>query len=58
LRVPLTFLGAGEYQSFVARDREDDRAAVRIDEGIARRGDTATIDLSAGGGFVARYTRK
>lgn len=58
LRVPLTFLGPGEYQSFVARDREDDRAAVRIDEAIARRGDTATIDLSAGGGFVARYTRK
>jgi alpha-glucosidase len=57
-RVPLTFLGPGEYQSFVVRDRDGDPAAVRLEEATAGRGDTATIDLSPGGGFVARYTRK
>jgi alpha-glucosidase len=58
LCVPLTFLGPGDFQSFAVRDRDGDPATLRIEETVARRGDTATIDLSAGGGFVARYTRK
>jgi alpha-glucosidase len=58
LKVPLTFLGPGEYSTLAIRDHDTDPAAVRVEEFSARRGDTASIDLSAGGGYVARFSRK
>jgi alpha-glucosidase len=58
LKVPLTFLGPGEYSTLTIRDREADPAAVQVEEGSARRGDTVSIGLSAGGGYVARFNRK
>jgi alpha-glucosidase len=58
VRVPLTFLGDGKYTALMIRDRKGEPAAVRVEETTARRGETLTIDLSAGGGFVARFSAK
>jgi alpha-glucosidase len=55
LKLPLSFLGAGEYHTLVVRDHESDTAAVRVERGIARVGDALALDLGAGGGFIARY---
>jgi alpha-glucosidase len=58
LRVPLSFLGPGEYLALTICDRETDPAAVQVNELPARPGDTISIALSAGGGYVARFGRK
>jgi alpha-glucosidase len=55
LSIPLAFLGQGEFAAMTACDDEADSAAVRFDEHRARPSDTARIQLSPGGGFVARY---
>jgi alpha-glucosidase len=57
IKVPLSFLGNGEYAGLLARDTRDDPAAVQIDKISARRGEVLTIDMSKGGGFIARFTK-
>jgi alpha-glucosidase len=56
-RVPATFLGPERYRASIVRDRSDDPAAVKIDETTASPGDLIDIDLRAGGGLIARFTR-
>src|SRR5262249_27756879 len=58
VRIPLTFLGAGEYRALTVCDRKDDPAAVRIAETPARRGAALAVELSNGGGFIARLVKK
>src|SRR5262249_51797261 len=55
VRVPLTFLGAGKYQALAARDRKDDAAAVRVENATADRDTSLTVELRAGGGFIAMF---
>jgi len=57
VRVPTSFLGSGEYRALLVRDREDDPAAVKIEEATITRDDSLAIDLRAGGGFIARFAR-
>jgi alpha-glucosidase len=57
VRVPATFLGPGHYRASIVRDRSDDPAALKIDETTARPGDLIGIDLRAGGGLIARFTK-
>jgi len=57
LRMPLTFLGDGSYRALFVRDQKDNAAAVQVENATQKRGDTLAIDLSAGGGFVARFAR-
>jgi alpha-glucosidase len=57
VRVPASFLGAGEYRAMLVRDREDDPAAVQVEESTLNREDALAIKLRAGGGFIARFTR-
>ena len=38
LRLPLSFLGAGNYRALMVRDREDDPAAVKIGGGDRHQG--------------------
>jgi alpha-glucosidase len=57
LRVPLTFLGDGSYRSLFVRDQKDNPAAVQVENATQKRGDTLAIELSAGGGFVGRFTK-
>jgi alpha-glucosidase len=58
LRIPLSFLGPGEHDALVVRDAEGDPAAVRVESATARRDTAVAIELSAGGGFIARYSPK
>jgi alpha-glucosidase len=58
LQVPLSFLdGPDPYAALVVRDGKDNPDAVELDRLPLRRTDTLTIDLPAGGGYVARLTR-
>lgn len=57
VKVPLSFLGPGEYRGLLIRDHKNEGAAVRSEATSAPRGDALTIDLSNGGGFSARYER-
>jgi alpha-glucosidase len=57
LRVPLSFLPAGNFQSLVVRDQPGNAAAVKVENTPAARGDTLTLELSAGGGYIARFAR-
>jgi alpha-glucosidase len=58
LQVPLSFLGNGEYESMIVRDRPGESAAVMIENATARRSDSLKIELSDGGGFIARFSQK
>lgn len=57
IRIPLSFLGPGEYRVLQVRDRPGDPAAVDVDNSTARRGNSLAIDLSDGGGFIARFSK-
>jgi alpha-glucosidase len=57
LHVPASFLGAGKYQALLVRDREDNPAAVKIEEATVTPNETLEIHLRAGGGFIARFTK-
>jgi alpha-glucosidase len=58
LRVPLKFFGKAESSALLIRDDPNDPAAVKVEKTGARRGDTLTIRMSAGGGFIARFSPK
>src|SRR5262249_42715029 len=58
VRVPLSFLGPGEYRAHLVRDRKDGPAAVRVEDAKAQRGDALDLELSSGGGFVGRFSRE
>ncbi|HZB43935.1 MAG TPA: glycoside hydrolase family 97 catalytic domain-containing protein [Pyrinomonadaceae bacterium] len=57
LRVPLSFLGGGKHQALLVRDNMDEAAAVEIENTTAVKNDALTIELRAGGGFIARFQR-
>jgi alpha-glucosidase len=56
VELPLSFLGEGEYRTSLVLDRQDDSAAVEIKTAKSQRGDVLKVELSAGGGAVARFT--
>jgi alpha-glucosidase len=58
IQVPLTFLGAGGYQSMLIRDSGEGTDAEQIEHRSLRREDTLTINLRSGGGFIGRFTKK
>lgn len=57
IQVPLSFLGNGLYKASLVRDNKDDSGAVVLENRTVQRGDSLTIDLISGGGFVGRFTR-
>jgi alpha-glucosidase len=57
VRVPLTFLGGGVYQGLLVRDHPTDPAAVVVERATCRKSDTISVELAAGGGFVARVAK-
>lgn len=57
IRLPLSFLGKGKYESFLVRDQKDDSGAVKIDSSEVRRADGLEIAMRVGGGFVARFAQ-
>jgi alpha-glucosidase len=58
VRIPLTFLGEGDYRALLVRDDSENAAAVRIENATLKRGDSLVLDLREGGGFVGRFTRE
>jgi alpha-glucosidase len=57
IKIPLTFLGAGKYQAMLVRDRMDEAAAVKIENAAFSRSDALTVEMRAGGGFIARFAK-
>jgi alpha-glucosidase len=57
IKVPLSFLPEGEYTASFVRDDKTNDAAVVVEHSTARRGDTLTIEMRSGGGFVGRFLK-
>jgi alpha-glucosidase len=57
MRVPLNFLGPRTYEATLVRDQLDNPAAVKIENTVVARGQSLTIKMRAGGGFVGRFSR-
>jgi len=56
LPLDLSFLGSARYQASIARDKATDPASFDLDRASWSRTSQVTIDLPAGGGFLARLT--
>ncbi len=57
IQVPLSFLGDGRYNASLVRDNKENDAAVVTQDMTVRRGDTLTIEMTNGGGFVGRFSK-
>jgi len=57
VKIPLSFLGEGGYRAMLIRDNKDDAAAVKIENTTLKRRDSLSLELSEGGGFIARFSR-
>ena len=57
LNIPLSFLGEGEYESLSLRDDGSETAAVEVEESTAEPGDSLAVQLTRGGGFIARFVK-
>ena len=57
-KIPLSFLAPGEYRALIVRDHHTDSAAVQVENTTVRQGDSIAIDLAAGGGFIARFSKQ
>jgi len=57
IQAPLSFLGDGQYEASLVRDNKEKADAVVLENRTVRRGDTLTIEMISGGGFVGRFTK-
>jgi alpha-glucosidase len=57
IKIPLSFLGKGDYRVSLVRDNQDGTAAQTTLTTSLRSSDSLTVDLHDGGGFVARFTK-
>lgn len=55
-RVPLSFLGEGEYKAVTVRDDPTDDAGVQMETTTRKRADSLDINLREGGGLLARFS--
>ena len=55
VRVPLSFLGRGKYKGTLVRDKMDDPAAEKMETAALSAGDSLSIEMRPGGGFVGRF---
>ena len=58
IKVPLSFLDDGQYNATLVCDDKKNDAAIVMKDIIARRGNTLTIEMNNGGGFVGRFSKK
>ena len=54
--IDLSFLPAGAYDAIVGRDRSDAAGAIAMERSTITSGGSLSVDLRAGGGFIARLT--
>lgn len=57
IKIPLSFLGKGDYRASLVRDNQDGTAAQTSLEILLRSSNTITVELHEGGGFVARFAK-
>ena len=58
LITPLTFLGTGSFNTLLVCDNPNNGAAVEVQTKTMNPQDTLTIEMPAGGGFIARFNVK
>ena len=58
MEIQCAFLSAGEYRTLMVRDQSGEPAAVKTEARVAKRTDSLKVELSAGGGFIARFARQ
>jgi alpha-glucosidase len=58
LKISLSFLGPGTYQTTLVRDDTQNSAGVKIESATSTAVDSMPIDLVSGGGFVARFSKR
>jgi alpha-glucosidase len=58
IKIPLTFLGKGNYTKYVLSDNPSDPASVKIASDFAKPIDVLNIELVSGGGYMARFELK
>jgi alpha-glucosidase len=56
LKVPLSFL-KGNYQALIARDVRGNSSAIKMETGKFKGRSSIEINLEAGGGYIARFTK-
>lgn len=54
-KVPLTFLGQGDYQAMLAGDDMSNPASLKIENTTLRKSHIIEVQMPAGGGFLARF---
>jgi alpha-glucosidase len=57
IRIALSFLDSGKYKAMLVRDRNEDAAAVNIEQTTLSARDALTVELRDGGGFIARFSK-
>jgi len=57
IHVPLSFLGQGQYKASLVRDNKENPAAVVLEDKTVQRDDTLAIEMTNGGGFLARFSK-
>jgi alpha-glucosidase len=58
IRVPLSFLGDGQYNALLVRDDKGNAAAVVLENRTVRRSDRLKIGMVNGGGFIGRFSKQ
>jgi alpha-glucosidase len=54
VKIPLSFLGAGSYDTYILKDNPENPADAVIETGTANKNDIKEIDLNTGGGYMIR----
>jgi len=57
LKIPLSFLGAGKTEALLVRDVLEKADDVKIETATFGKKDLLPVEMRAGGGFVARFTK-
>ena len=58
VNIPLSFLGKGDYRAMLIRDNKNDSGAVEIENTTLKRSDSLAVEMPAGGGFIARFSKQ
>ena len=58
IKIPLSFLGAGSYNTLILSDDPENSASAKVSTGISKANDIVTVELGTGGGFMSRFILK
>lgn len=57
IKIPLSFLGNGQYKAFFVKDSINGSPMVTIDSSTVKRKQAITIQMLSGGGFIGRFEK-